>query len=644
MVIFFFFNSLILSASELIVLDDKTEEALLQGGLLDLYIDKQGIYDFNHISSPSFAHNFFKNPFDIIKAKNYKYTYWARFQIRDNSIHNRWILEWLDFKTDSITVYIPDGVGDYNVYKAGDVLPFSSRKYQHKNFVFNMSTVPGQVQTCYIKAQSNHPYAFFPVIRSYEYFTFYATTEYYLLALFYGIVGAMAVYNLFLFIAIRDFSYLFYVLYVVSMAAYTLYRDGTGFQYLWPEYPALNYYITNVAEYCMVVFALLYAKYFLNTKTQLPVWDKVILAIVALRTVLFLIGVFVENSIMHIPNIDMVPLFAIYTIGIISHMKGFKSAIFFVIAFTVLFVGFSFTSLQDAGILDNNWLYVYGVNIGFVAEMLLLSFALAHRIKVLEKQRNDAQNEIISQLQEKEYLKDKVTKELEQKVTERTHELEEKNKQLDSFVYKASHDIKGPLKSIIGLTQVGMKEFKDPNVQTYFEHILKSTKRLDSLLVDLLSVAKVKESAVQQSKIDFNKMIQEILYSFENLPGYEKIKVDLLVDQDRDFFADEKLLNSVLQNLIENGIKYHDYSKAQQVLKITVDVNKKGAVIIVKDNGLGIPREYHDKIFDMFFKVNENSSGTGLGMYIVKLSVDKLGGTIKLDSEPEKGSTFTVTI
>lgn len=231
---------------------------------------------------------------------------------------------------------------------------------------------------------------------------------------------------------------------------------------------------------------------------------------------------------------------------------------------------------------------------------------------------------------------------LEEIVTQRTSELEEANERLETFVYKASHDIKGPLKSIIGLTVVGQKDVQDENAKNYFDHILKSTRKLDNLLMDLLQITKVRKTTLQLEKINFNEMVASVLSSFENFPGYEKMKISIEIKENVPFYSDKKLLHSIIQNLIENPIKYLDTKKSPNILDIKISVTKKMTELIFTDNGVGISKESQKYIFDMFFKANENANGTGLGLYIVKTTVEKLQGSILLESEPGKGSTFTI--
>jgi signal transduction histidine kinase len=376
----------------------------------------------------------------------------------------------------------------------------------------------------------------------------------------------------------------------------------------------------------------------------MPKVDKAVLFWLLFRTLLFILGLFINIQIIFNIWIDLIPLTLIYLAGIISWRRGFRPARFYVIAFTLLFGGFFVAALQQLHFIEESILSIYSFNLGVFGEMILLSFALADRIKVLMKERASAQNEIIIQLQEKESLKDKVNRELEQKVLERTAELKEKNEQLDGFVYKASHDIKGPLRSIIGLTNISLKEIKDPNAIIYFDEIFKSANKLDTLVTDLLELTKVKEIRLERNTIRFETIVNEVLESFSHFQGFEKLKFELSINQKEEFVTDSKMLYSIIQNLIENAIKYMDPEKPSSFLKIDIDVSADGATLQFTDNGLGISSDAQARIFDMFYKVNHSSSGTGLGLYIVKTSVEKLGGNIGIKSDAGIGSSFLINL
>lgn len=225
----------------------------------------------------------------------------------------------------------------------------------------------------------------------------------------------------------------------------------------------------------------------------------------------------------------------------------------------------------------------------------------------------------------------------------RKAQIEDHNNQLELFVYKASHDIKGPLRSIIGLTQIGIQDVKDKTAQEYFGHINKSTQRLDNLLADLLRLTKAKQAEVEKQHLNLPEMVEEVIGSFKNSGHFDRIQFNVNIEENLSFESDEKMIYSVVQNFIENGIKYCDIKKEQPYLNISVKQEPGKTTFIFEDNGLGIHPDHLPKIFDMFFKINPSSEGTGLGLHIVKVTIEKLGGTIKVNSRSGFGSLFTIT-
>ncbi|MCH8902680.1 MAG: PAS domain S-box protein [Bacteroidetes bacterium] len=228
-------------------------------------------------------------------------------------------------------------------------------------------------------------------------------------------------------------------------------------------------------------------------------------------------------------------------------------------------------------------------------------------------------------------------------ITDRKHteeRLKDKNNELNTFVYKASHDLKGPLASIIGIANIAVEEIKNPAILTYFDMIVKSSQRLDSILMDLLELTRISQGTIQTSKVDVEQLTREILKSIEHAPSFSRIKFTLKFSQTKKLKTDRKLLTSILQNIIDNSVKYQNMSSKNPRVSIKIVDHNNGIKIEIADNGLGIEDDLKEKVFDMFFRGNIESKGTGLGLYIVKNSVEKLGGRIEMDSEIHVGTTF----
>ena len=128
------------------------------------------------------------------------------------------------------------------------------------------------------------------------------------------------------------------------------------------------------------------------------------------------------------------------------------------------------------------------------------------------------------------------------------------------------------------------------------------------------------------------------------MPGYDRIRKEIFIHGDRQFFSDHYRLSLILNNLISNAIKYSDPKKDESFINISIELDTEQASLIFRDNGIGIDNAYIQKVFNMFFRATETNEGAGLGLYIVKEAVEKLCGTIQLESQPGKGTTFRIAL
>jgi len=222
--------------------------------------------------------------------------------------------------------------------------------------------------------------------------------------------------------------------------------------------------------------------------------------------------------------------------------------------------------------------------------------------------------------------------------------LEEKIKDLDTFIYRSSHDLKGPLASLQGLLNVARSEVKDEIAIQYLKLIEKSVLNLDTILMDLLNITKITQGSLSIVDINIKETITKIISSFENLPEYSNIKWDLDFDTTEVLQLDKSLVNNIFQNLIINAIKYQDKSKNHPLIRISTKRYDDQMIIKIEDNGEGISEDLQKNVFDMFFRGNTKSSGTGLGLYIVKNAVEKSGGKIELISKEKVGTAFTIIL
>ncbi|MDX2195461.1 MAG: 7TM diverse intracellular signaling domain-containing protein [Cytophagales bacterium] len=427
--------SIISNASVIIVATDDTTEYAVSYDRIEIYEDPTASLTIYDIIKPAYAFAFNINEIQLPRNYNLNSAYWIRFTVKSTSVDKKWLYEYFDSSIEEIEFFIPDRNGTFKIKKAGSKYSFGSKFFQHKNYEFMLPDDLSKPTTFYARIKSSQLVFMYGVIRSIDRFTNYALTEYYFLGAFYGIIVAMAIYNLLLFMTIRDKTYLFYVLYVLSSGFLCMVMDGTGFQYLWGDHPGFNQTAFSFASFLMILWALMYTQGFVILKSTTRFHINILELIIIIRILLFIVGLKIYPDVNKYVFIDTLALFVCFVSGIISYNKGNTATRFFVLGFAFFFIGYIISNLTVNSIfgisLPNNIFTVYSYNFGIVIEMILLSYALADRVKIILKENEEAQHQAIKQLKEKDELKEKLNKELEQKVIERTAEIVKKSEQLE---------------------------------------------------------------------------------------------------------------------------------------------------------------------------------------------------------------------
>ncbi len=222
-------------------------------------------------------------------------------------------------------------------------------------------------------------------------------------------------------------------------------------------------------------------------------------------------------------------------------------------------------------------------------------------------------------------------------------ELKVRNIELDNFVYKVSHDLRAPLSSVLGLVNLAKLEGNDDSLAEYIKLIGQKVQQLDSFISDVLSHSKNLKLDVKIEKIDLKKLIDQTYTDLNYLKGADQIKKEIQIEGG-DFYSDPWRIGEILRNLVSNSIKYRDFSKTDPEIKINIRVGDDRVIILFADNGIGINQPNLNKIFEMFYRASLQSDGSGLGLYIVKNAVEKLGGILKVTSEIGKGTTFELKL
>lgn len=216
------------------------------------------------------------------------------------------------------------------------------------------------------------------------------------------------------------------------------------------------------------------------------------------------------------------------------------------------------------------------------------------------------------------------------------------NEELDRFVYSTSHDLRAPLASVLGLLNLSGKSENIGEVKNYLGMMEKRVHSLEAFVKDITDYARNNRLHVNNTVVDLHEMARDIWESLRYTLGAEDITFTINIPHDFKVVLDPTRLHTILSNLISNAIRYHDHRKENKYIQLSCQQTEGSFALHVEDNGQGIDPQYQKRVFDMFFRANETSTGSGLGLYIVKETITKLSGSIQLESVPRVGSTFTL--
>jgi signal transduction histidine kinase len=229
----------------------------------------------------------------------------------------------------------------------------------------------------------------------------------------------------------------------------------------------------------------------------------------------------------------------------------------------------------------------------------------------------------------------------EQKKIEK--ELKIRNTELDNFVYKVSHDLRAPLSSILGLVNLANMRGNDDDPSMYMSLIGRKVEQLDHFISDVLSHSKNLKQDVTIEKVDLKQIVASAFTDLAYLRTSDVVSSEINIEG-QDFYCDRWRLAEIFRNLISNAIKYRRLDIPRPLVKVSVKVSNIEAEISFSDNGIGIEPDKLLNIFEMFYRASTQSDGSGLGLYIVKNAVEKLGGQIDVFSRPMQGTEFKIIL
>mgnify|MGYP001627124697 CR=1 FL=1 len=273
------------------------------------------------------------------------------------------------------------------------------------------------------------------------------------------------------------------------------------------------------------------------------------------------------------------------------------------------------------------------LSVGIIAVLAAALLFILFRSNRVVKKVNQALSKAKQELED-------LNRDLDKKVKEKTASLEKVNREMEHFIYKTSHDIRGPLATLKGVTSVALMDVKDPKSIEYLQRLDITATKLNRVLSRLLIINQVNQAILSIEPLNINEMVDDIIAQESRSGLPPRMKIIKEVPHDLIFHSDRQLLGIILSNLIDNAIKYYsDSERLDPFVRITAELKNDQLHIHVLDNGLGVIETDRDKIFQLFYRGNERSETGGVGLYLCRLATERLQGKIGVSATPQEHLT-----
>jgi signal transduction histidine kinase len=555
------------------------------------------------------------------------------------------------------------GLGDIRYYApreapviTGNKLPLATRPLYDRNFVFPLQLQSSE-EVHYMRVASSEALSVPMRLWTQPAFEIYQQRNLMLQALYFGILLAMMVYNFFLFTSLRDHRFLLYSLYVTFLGLGVFASNGFGRMYLWPDAPEFDAVAKSLFLSVAGAFGAFFSYLFLRLRTtsprmgwllvagggfmlvlallMLPIFQSTIAPVVLVRTLMaasFCTGILIIGS------------------GVRAILRGQEGVRFFVLAWTILWLGVLIASLRAFGLLPSNAFTSYSIQFTSVIEMLLLSLALADIVRTERARGERAQQDILEAQQALVQVLRLSEEKLERKVRDRTEQLQEALTQEKAmhtryvrFGSLISHEFRNPLAIVDSqLSLLRREQLAGIDQISHRVQVMTSaTRRLRTMFDKWIESDRLGQSlgVIDPHTLPLGPWLRHLVKENTWCIARHRHQVDVAVEAMVD--ADEYMLEMAVLNLIDNAAKY---SAPGTEIGITTCARPGQVGIAITDTGCGISEEDQTKLGTEFFRVDPEGTvhGMGLGLSIVQRIAKAHGGSLSLTSQPGQGSCFCI--
>jgi len=622
---------------------DEFTQSLPLGRTMQVYEDPGGQATIADVRAQAAAGHFKPHDKATLNAGYSRSAFWLKIDLQyrptNPSAQRTWLLELAYPPLDHLDLYLPDAGGDYQlVRQTGDALPFATREIRQNNYLFGLSFAPGQAQTVYLRLQSEGSIQA-PV-------TLWSSTAYleeqpvrlYVLGLIYGVLLGMLVYNLFIFLSVRDTSYLYYIVYIASFGLYQLSVNGAAVEYFWPNNPWWANAATPFFIGCSGLFGSQFARSFLRTATHSRWLDRVLLALIAFSTLVVGLSLMTSYALaLRLATaLALVFTVAIFAAGVFAWWRGLRVARYFIIAWSAFLLGGVVNTMMVLGYLPNVFLTMYASQIGSALEVALLSLALADRINAMRE--HQAQT-LFDAGQKLEVL---------------NQQLAHSNRLKDEFLATLTHELRTPMNGVIGSLELMQTVEMNPELEQYQQTAAGSARDMMRMVNGILTLTELQAGKlkVYPDTFSLRSMVESLRGQFDGNASSKSLdfKVEVAPGLPDRLFGDSGKLVQCLECLLDNAIKFTRVGGL--ALRVTgkpaAEPGRLALSFAVIDTGIGFTDLGEATLYQRFFQLDGSMTreygGLGVGLAICRQLVELLGGRLSHRSEPGRGSRFQLDV
>ena len=668
---------------------------IIQLSRLYCYEDSSGKLSVNDVCKKN---AFTLNPQTVTNLGISNSAFWIKLNITNQSTQENLVLGASNPILDEVDLYEVSENGNIRLGKLGDKFPYMYRIYNHQNFLFDIR-IPVNETRIYLLRVKSWEQILLPLFIGTPKFVMESNLTHDLIfGIFFGIMLALVLYNLFIYFSVRDSSYLFYVTYIFLITIVQACLNGYTLRFLFPENPEFANVSLILFNSLAGLASIRFIQLFMDTKKYVPILNKGYLIIGAIY-IGGIVSLILDAKQIGYKLMDLGGfLISFYTLFITIKIaiKGSKPAKLFLLAWSVFLIGVILFVLKNTGVLPSNSYTNHLLTFGVATEGILLSIALATRINDYKRDKELSQIEANKLLIENERIINEQNIILENKVKERTIELQntltnlkdtqsqlvnvEKMASLGQLTAGIAHEINNPINFVSAnikplkmdiddvLTlvnkyetlipsEINVKQFKEiedyrkeididyikEEMASLLVGIEDGAKRTTEIVLGLKNFSRLDESDVKE--VNINDGIKSTLVLLRNTFP-ENLEVVVNLEKIPHIECLPGKLNQVFMNLLSNALFAISKNKSKEKHKLVIksyELNNQ-IFVSIEDTGIGMSEEVKSKIFEPFFTTKDVGEGTGLGMSIVFRILESHNAKLEIESEVGVGTKMLLIL